>query len=151
MIQMEQKLLSNRIITENGCWEYDGYSDKDGYKVVWIREEKQNRRVHRVSFALWKCPIDDKMCICHQCDNPACFNPEHLFQDTNAGNVKDRVKKCRSVMGESVHTSIFIESDILKIRALLNDGLPQVEVAKMYNVGRDTIWKIHHRKTWKHI
>lgn len=32
---------------------------------------------------------------CHRCDNPACFNPKHLFIGTDSDNQIDRVSKRR--------------------------------------------------------
>jgi len=53
--------------------------------------------VHRVAWELTSGPIPDGMQVLHACDNPPCFNPEHLFLGTRSDNMVDMVSKGRAV------------------------------------------------------
>lgn len=53
--------------------------------------------------------------------------------------------------GEGNSHSKLTKYDIVKIRQLVSGGVPLQGVAKLYGVQKAAIWKIHHRKTWKHV
>ena len=102
------------------------------------------------------------MCICHHCDNPKCCNPKHLFLGTHSENMKDMWDKNRHPtdnMGRPSETMLGMNNpnvklsgkDVLTIRKRYDNGCSQSELASLYNIGRPAIWKIIHRKTWRHI
>ena len=92
----EGRLLAKRIITPSGCWEWNGYKDRDGYGFVSIAGKEW--RTHRLSAALWLgFDLTSRLFICHKCDNPPCFNPDHLFLGTPADNTADMIAKGRLV------------------------------------------------------
>src|SRR5437899_6916792 len=93
--ELRQHLLANRRITANGCWEWTGMVSKSGYgKIKW--RPIGDLRVHRLAAHLWMdFDLKDGRRICHRCDNPPCFNPEHLFKGTDKENQIDSVKKHR--------------------------------------------------------
>lgn len=51
---------------------------------------------HRWAWIDANGPIPDGMFVCHQCDNPSCVRPEHLFLGTLADNNRDMFAKGRS-------------------------------------------------------
>lgn len=88
------KRLSSRIVEQsNGCKEWVGSKDAKGYGYV--RFEGKTQRAHRVAWTSANGAIPDKLHVLHQCDNPSCCNPEHLFLGTNANNVADKMAKGR--------------------------------------------------------
>lgn len=91
--QYRQKLKSQVLVTENGCWEWQGFRHKKGYGDMSYR--CKNWRVHRLAYHLFHGPIPKGMVICHTCDNRPCCNPLHLFLGTFDINNKDMAAKGR--------------------------------------------------------
>ncbi len=79
---------------KTGCWNWRGLKDRAGYGRAYYRGK--NISAHRLSAHLWlRMSIRDKRYVCHRCDNPACFNPKHLFLGTALDNARDSMKKGR--------------------------------------------------------
>ncbi len=77
-----------------GCWEWNGCRDGCGYGMV--RWQRKTRRVHRVVASLYLgLDIESKIQALHRCDNPACFNPDHLYKGGYKENMRDRDEQGR--------------------------------------------------------
>lgn len=90
---VERLLRYRRVDAVTGCWEWTRYRNKKGYGSVW--RDGHFERVPRVSYEIFVGPIPEGLLILHRCDNPPCFNPDHLFPGTQAINIQDSVKKGR--------------------------------------------------------
>jgi predicted DNA binding protein len=110
------------------------------------------------------------MVIAHRCDNPACFNPEHLFLCTQAENLADmrskgrgntgerhgsKTKPERVARGERVGTSKLSAEQVAVIRAAYKPGRPGhpsetslTGLARRYGVTFQTISKIVNKRSW---
>lgn len=148
------------IKNEDDCWDWKAHIDSRGYGK--IRFNGIYTPAHRVSWILHYQEIPEGLFVCHKCDNPSCVNPKHLFLGTNADNMLDMWNKDRHPiinMGRPSHTMIGIKNvnaklsidDVKNIRELYTSGISQDEISIMYKVQKPAIWKIVHRKTWKHI
>ena len=78
---------------EHGCWMWPSYRDPKGYGCIIFDGFKFP--VHRLSFKHYKGAIPKAMVVMHECDNPACFNPNHLYLGTQKENVHDMMRKGR--------------------------------------------------------
>lgn len=79
---------------ENECWPWIGCRLAEGYGR--FKSEGKFIAAHRFSFILHKgMPPVDKPCVLHECDNPPCCNPKHLFPGTKKDNTDDCIKKGR--------------------------------------------------------
>ena len=54
-------------------------------------------------------------------------------------------------VGSQIYKSKLSEEQVLKIRQLHTDGIPQHKIASSYGVRQDNISRIINHKTWKHI
>jgi hypothetical protein len=59
-------------IDENGCWNWLGYVNPQGYGMI------GDVRAHRASYELLVGRILTGFYIHHECRNQRCINPEHL-------------------------------------------------------------------------
>lgn len=96
------KLEAKKKIADSGCWEWTGSTVPRGYGQIYFAGIKG--RVHRVAYAAYVGPIPKGMGVCHKCDNPKCFNPEHLFVGTQTDNNRDKALKGRARNGENEKT-----------------------------------------------
>lgn len=80
-----QRLARFVQISRQGCWEWTGNSDKNGYGrfgwggMTWL--------AHRAAYTLHVGPIPLGMCLDHRCRNKACCNPWHLDLITRGENI----------------------------------------------------------------
>jgi hypothetical protein len=97
-----ERLAAGLVHKPNGCLEWTGGTDKDGYGK--IRVDGKSTRTHRAAWVLANGVIPDGLHVLHHCDNPPCGEttpsdeyPEgHLFLGTTAQNNADRSAKGRS-------------------------------------------------------
>jgi hypothetical protein len=89
----QQKLLTNRIIDSNGCWLWTGGKQANGYGK--IRFGTGHWTTHRLSLFVFKpgeFSLSENVLHKPECNNPSCFNPEHLYSGTQTDNMQDRIK-----------------------------------------------------------
>lgn len=95
--QLWAYMLTKRRILPNGCWEWLGAKDKDGYGFTCYGKQV---RVTRIA-AVLHCGLslsDSHAFVCHHCDMPSCFNPDHLFLGTAKSNMHDAMSKDRRLL-----------------------------------------------------
>lgn len=134
---------------QDKCWIWKrGF--RNGYGILGIN--KKLLYAHRVAYALFNGGIVGRKCVLHRCDNPACFNPKHLFLGTRTDNAKDRDAKGRVAHGENHYRKKLSSKDVKEIKALLKLGVPPKKIADSFtSVTSGAIQNIKSGKTWKRL
>lgn len=100
--RIKERLLAARSINEvTGCWIWLGPVAPYNYGTISV--DGKTEMVHRLSYRLWKGPIPDGHICRHLCDNPRCFNPEHVITGTQAQNNADCVVAGRHANASKTH------------------------------------------------
>jgi hypothetical protein len=129
-----------------GCWEWTGRTNEGGYGCH--RFQQRQALVHRVIYALDRGEIPAGMMVCHECDNPRCCRPSHLFLGTGDDNVADRDAKERQARGETSGRAKLTEAQVIEIRSDPRSG---AQIAADYGVKSAIIYSIKSRTSWSHI
>lgn len=81
--------IGSRLRVGDGCWEWTGRHDRDGYGIVDLPRPNPNRtrRVHRVVYELLVGPIPEGLEPDHTCRNRGCARPAHLDLVTHRENI----------------------------------------------------------------
>ena len=89
---IKEWLLAQRIIGANGCWLWPGAHHSGGYGIV--RYQGKPVDVHRLSMHLFRgfdLLSGRPTYICHACNVPGCYNPDHLYVGTAKANSADAI------------------------------------------------------------
>jgi hypothetical protein len=132
------------VSTLNSCWLWTGQTNKDGYGLF----SPGSKRAHKMSWLLFKGPIDKGLLVLHKCDTRNCVNPDHLFLGTHQDNADDMLSKNRGnkVRGSKVFGAKLTEEKVLEIKRANDDW---ITLANKYGV---SVWAINNIKcgrTWK--
>jgi len=151
------ELIKKGSFSKKGCFEWNGCCDKDGYGYTTFSPfgKKIQYKVHRLIYVLLIGEIPANMFICHSCDNPKCFNINHLFLGTPKDNSSDRDRKkhgsLQNQKGQQNHSAILNEKIIFAIRKMYQQGIRICAISRELEIRQETISKIVHRKRWTHI
>lgn len=136
-----------------GCWEWQKSCLKSGgYGQFNLNGDMW--RTHVLSYVLTRGDIPDGIWICHECDNPKCVNPDHLFPGTPQDDMTDMIKKgrARHSHGEDRPMAIHTNEEVANLKALLLEGvMSRARLARMFNFDRSSVTKIAKGILWPHI
>lgn len=83
-----------KVLRGEGCAEWTGATNSEGYG-----QKKHGDKLTYVHILAWEMangPVPKGLCVLHRCDNPPCYNVDHLFLGTKADNTADMISKGRA-------------------------------------------------------
>lgn len=129
------------MATSTPCIEWPKARTRAGYGVTTIN--RKTRYVHRLEMEKKTGrTLTTAEVVCHACDNPACYNIEHLFLGTQADNVRDMHLKNRHAKGFALPQTKLSPADKLRIIRMRNSGYISRVIAEHFDVSRSVITKI---------
>jgi hypothetical protein len=136
----------NSDADESGCWIWRGFKDSDGYGRISTPGPKHTA-AHRASleFALGRSLSGHAL---HHCDNPACVNPNHLYEGTDADNSRDKLARQRQARGAKILRCRLTES---AVRSIKNDNRRNSEIARDHGVATSTVHAVKAGRSWAYI
>lgn len=137
------------VPNKDGCLEWQGPTDKDGYGRRGSRLGE--KRAHRHAYSLKHGPIPEGAVVRHACDNPLCCNPEHLVLGNHLQNIGDKISRNRQAAGSKIRTTKVTPEIVLEIRAMSAAGIRQFDIADKFGIDQTTVSQIVTRKTWKNL
>lgn len=143
--------LRRAIPGEQGqCFEWPGRQNHGGYGVLQTTD-KAAHRVHRLSYEYFVGPIPSGMLVRHSCDNPPCWNPDHLLVGTHQDNMNDAVARGR--MPSSLTEQRAAEIRRVHAAEMRSSGWVRrgviVELARRFSVSPHTIRDVVRGRRWK--
>jgi hypothetical protein len=140
-------LFTNRTVSESGCWEWTGARTGQGYGRLGAMV-----LTHRLSAAIFLSLQDAvRYFVLHKCDNPPCFNPEHLYFGGHAQNVEDMVERDRLPRGEQRPNALLSDRQVLEIWQRLQSGERTGHLAREYGLTTRYVYRIKVGSRWGHI
>lgn len=133
----------------DGCWLWKAYKNPAGYGIFPFMG-RQIATHTAWFFTHGKMP---SKCLLHKCDNPACVNPDHLFEGTRADNVADAVRKGRNrgLPGMNNHRAKLNNDQVFEIRKLYASGIKPSEISKRMGISLGCAETVAYKKKWKHL
>ena len=125
------------VLDPDHCHEWPRATSKDGYGQTSIGGKIFY--VHRLAFTEANGREPNGL-IRHTCDNPPCFNPNHLIDGTHKDNTHDSLRRMRQPATKLNWTIV------TEIRA--RRGVPQRMLASEYGVSQRLIGRILRNQSW---
>ena len=127
----------------NGCWEWNGYKDKDGYGLFSYAGTQY--RAAKLALQFDGRQVPDGMLACHHCDNPICVRPSHLYCGTPTQNAADAKRRGRLNPGKKAK----LTPDL--VRSIRAANGTHDHIASMFGISRANVSLIRGRKTWANV
>jgi len=134
------------------CWNWSGSTmgGRGDHRYGAFSDGRWTYYAHRFAFSVKVGPIPNHAKVLHECDNPLCCNPKHLFLGTQKDNVRDMMAKGRAYKASGDdHGMARLTSE--QVLAVFKDPRTQKTIAKEYGVGLTCISNIKTGLTWGHV
>jgi len=140
---------------KTGCMILTGSDNGTGYGRV--HHAGRAMLGHRASWEIHNGPIPKGLVVCHKCDNPPCFNPQHLFIGTYSDNARDMLAKGRDrhpptspkIQGEKHPLAKLTAAQVREIRSRKSE--PRKKIASDYGISARHASSIICGTKWKYL
>ena len=132
------------------CILWVGSVNNRGYGQAYD-ENKIRIGAHKLSYILYKGPVEKGLVVRHTCHNPLCINYNHLIVGTSKENSQDMVDSGRSLKGSKHNNNTLTEDDVVKIKILLQNKIPYKKIACLFNITDKTVGHIKRGYRWSHV
>lgn len=132
------------------CWPWTGASNELGYGRLYSVGPHRYVAAHRMALAI-ATGSDPAGVVCHACDNPACCNPNHLYDGTQLDNMADRKRRGRTfrpLARRGLSYQAKPPELVARVQALLDAGHSAQSIAKQLPVSASTVSNIRHGRHW---
>jgi hypothetical protein len=104
-IDVAVRLMDHVELSRDGCWNWIGKLDEDGYGQIHVgpRREQVRKRSHRASYELFVGEIDSGIQLHHKCENRRCINPSHLEPLTQLEHAEKSPNTLQFINAEKTH------------------------------------------------
>jgi hypothetical protein len=129
-----------------GCKLWPFATNSDGYPSV-----RYNGKVVTVTRLVYEHVVGDLdagKVVAHDCDNPRCIEPWHLFEATHRINHMDRNQKCRQASGVRNGRAKLTPDAVRDIRAS-EHVTTRAALARRYGVSPRAIRKVLSGDSWR--
>jgi hypothetical protein len=133
-----------KVQKTSNCWLWTGSLDTGGYGMFWP-SSRQAVHAHRFAWLLTNGEFDRRLDVLHECDNPRCVRPSHLFLGTEHDNMMDMARKGR-------HGSAKLSKEQVRdVRRRVAAGESQRSVARDLGVSPAAICNLLKGKSYAHV
>lgn len=140
MLSIEDYFWS-KVIKTNSCWIWTHSKTHQGYGSFAYNGKRYS--AHRFSWELVYGPVLDRKLVCHNCDNPSCVNPKHLFVGSYKDNAADMLLKGRGNKGVKLSPSI--------VRLIRTSDLSTKELSSLLGIDISTVYSAKTKRSWKFV
>jgi hypothetical protein len=113
------------------------------HRAIWMAEYGEIKKLNE---------MDERMEVCHLCDNPPCCEIKHLKLDTHQKNLKDAWLRglLHDRAGQNSPRATLTDLQVSYIKFFIQQGWTVSMLAERYGVSAYAIWHIKLGKNWKH-
>lgn len=120
----------------DGCWTWRGAPLGQRVVVRWRAGRNRNPLIaYRLAYELENGPIPVGLYACHNCDNPSCVRPSHIFLGTQRDNMQDAARKGR------IRGAVASDAQVAEARRMYAGGQPLRVVAAEFGVSSTTVYR----------
>ena len=142
-----RQLFWANVTYRSGCWEWDEKRRRpNGYGRFYYKGK--TTAAHRLSFELANGPIPPGLDVLHQCDNPPCVNPSHLFLGNDRVNSDDKYAKRRANTTHSGRGKKLTWAEVDEMRRCFDVGTSNEDAAEQFGISAGMAWRIRNHMSW---
>lgn len=128
-----------KVRKTESCWLWTGANNRHKYGNINVNGV--TRRPNRLSYAIH---IGDPIGfdVLHECDNPPCVNPKHLFLGDDKDNATDKVNKDRQLKGITHPLTRISSEQLAIIISRIKRGDRHLDIARDFGLSRSYVTMI---------